>query len=417
MNSQYLQKVKLPDTPGIYFFLNNRKKILYIGMATSLRSRVRSYFARDIEEVRSPLIKQMVEEASSIDYRKTDSVLEALILEVDLIKKFQPKYNSAEKDDKSFNCVVITKEDFPRIKVVRKHGLKINKLEAESLKLKAIYGPFPNGTQLRDALKIVRKIFPYRDDKCLLNQGKPCFNRQIGLCPGVCTGEITKLEYARIIGNIKLFFSGKKTQIIRSLKKEMNVLAKTREFEKADKIKKTIFALQHIRDVSLIKSENLQTLKYESQTPFRIEAYDIAHLSGTNSVGVMTVIENCVARKSDYRKFKIKGGFGNNDVASLKEVIERRFKHSEWMFPSLVVADGGIAQKNVIEEVLSSMNIAISVVAVTKNDKHKPEKIIGSEGTVKEHEREILLSNAEAHRFALAFHQKRRSTSLLRPNA
>ncbi len=189
----------------------------------------------------------------------------------------------------------------------------------------------------------------------------------------------------------------------------MGALAKVREFENADKIKKTIFALQHIQDVSLIKTDNYKL----ATNNFRVEAYDIAHLSGTNSVGVMTVIEDGVPKKSDYRKFKINGGFGNNDVASLKEVVERRLKHSEWPFPSLIVADGGIAQKNAIEEVLNNMNNTIPVVAVTKNDKHKPEKIMGDNEVIEKHEREILLSNSEAHRFALAFHRKRRGFGIV----
>ncbi|MSU55626.1 MAG: hypothetical protein EXS46_03785 [Candidatus Taylorbacteria bacterium] len=399
MNSQFLKKAKLPDTPGIYFFLNNKKKILYIGKATSLRSRVRSYFAKNIEEVRSPLIKQMVEEASSIDYRKTDSVLEALILEVDLIKKFQPKYNTAEKDDKSFNCVVITNEDFPKVLVIRKKEL-IN-----DQKYSAQYGPFPHGTQLKDAMKIVRRIFPYRDSKCQISSGKPCFNRQIGMCPGVCSGEISKKEYAKTIKNIKLFFSGKKNQIIKNLMKEMKVCANKLDFEHANEVKRTIFALQHIQDVSLIKNNDI----LPREENFRIEAYDVAHLSGSNVVGVMTVVENGISKLSDYRKFKIKGGYGNNDIASLSEVIKRRFAHSEWPYPALVVADGGLAQRNAIEIILKELGLSIPVVAVVKNEKHRPEKILGDDKLVRIHERAILFVNSEAHRFAINFHRLRRS--------
>ena len=111
---------KLPDTPGVYFFLGKGKKILYIGKATSLRSRVRSYFAPDLVTARSPLIAKMVESAENIEFRETLSVLEALLLEADLIKKFKPAFNTKEKDDKSFNCIVITKEDFPVLRVIRK---------------------------------------------------------------------------------------------------------------------------------------------------------------------------------------------------------------------------------------------------------------------------------------------------------
>ena len=434
MNSQYFAKKRLPDASGVYFFLGRNKKILYIGKATSLRDRVRSYFSKDIAEVRSPLIKQMVGEAVSVDFRVTDSVLEALILEADLIKKFQPKYNTDEKDDKSFNCVVITKEDFPRILVVRKHEFDSSIIHNSKFIIQASYGPFPNGGQLKDALKIIRRIFPYRDNKCIpctrdekefLNYSsilqnteiyKPCFNRQIGLCPGVCTGEISKTEYAKTVRNIRLFFSGKKSLIVRNLRLDMKTAAKRRDFEHAGEIKRRIFALEHIQDIALIKRESSVGVPRSGSASvqcFRIESYDIAHISGTDVVGTMVVLENGMPKKSDYRKFKIRGGFGNNDAANLREIIERRLNHREWSLPALFVADGGVVQKSVIEDALRGNGSSVPVVAVTKNVRHQPNKILGEDVLVKEHRRAILLANSEAHRFALSFHRKRRSGSWL----
>ena len=164
MTSQVLSKFKLPDTPGVYFFKKGRE-ILYIGKATSLRDRVRSYFSRDLVETRGMLLVDMVAKASVIDFIQTDSVVEALLLEAELIRKHRPYYNTKEKDDKSYNCVVITKEDFPRVLILRKKDLDSN-LNAERYTLNAVFGPFPNGTQLREALKIIRRIFPFRDAKC-----------------------------------------------------------------------------------------------------------------------------------------------------------------------------------------------------------------------------------------------------------
>ena len=117
---QFKKKAKkLPDEPGVYFFLGKRKQVLYIGKTVSLRDRVRSYFVKDIAEIRSPLIAKIVAEAKSIDFRKTDSVLEALILEANLIHNYKPKGNTDNKDDKSWNYVVITREDFSRVLLVR----------------------------------------------------------------------------------------------------------------------------------------------------------------------------------------------------------------------------------------------------------------------------------------------------------
>ena len=276
-----------PDTPGVYLF-KKRDSILYIGKATSLKDRIKSYFLKEVINTRGPLIVDMVFKADKINFIKTDSVLEALILESQLIKNHQPKYNTKEKDDKSYNYVVITDEDFPRVLIERGRNLSSGNLTANSLKLKTIYGPFTNATQLKEALKIVRKIFPFRD-RCLpvmisqqsinskkqnknyshSNNGKgsinkeimsgvpinlsansqqlkaipkACFNYQIGLCPGVCIGKISKKEYANTIRNIKLFFEGKKTLILKKLENEMHAFAKMLEFEKASQIKKTIFA-------------------------------------------------------------------------------------------------------------------------------------------------------------------------------
>ncbi len=382
MKSQILKK--LPNSPGVYFFRKGRE-ILYIGKATSLKDRVKSYWSRDIVNTRGPLIVKMLEEASNVSFIKTDSVLEALILEAHQIKKHQPIYNTKEKDNKSFNYVTFTKEDFPQIIVTRGSGT---------------YGPFPHSRELREALKIIRRIFPYRDNKCKLN-GRPCFNAQIGLCPGMCAGQITKTEYKKTIKHLKLFFEGKKTQLVKSLEKEMKVLAKERKYEEADKVKKTIFALNHIRDVSLLKHE---VGNKEKETGYRIEAYDIAHISGTNTVGVMVVVKDGEVNKNQYRKFKIREN-KNNDTANLREVLTRRSNHPEWPMPDLIVVDGGLAQINVAKEIFKNINI----VSVIKDERHKPKDFLGDKSLVNKYKREILLANFEAHRFAITYHRKLRS--------
>src|SRR3989344_3590674 len=124
MNSQDLKKFNLPDAPGVYFFLGRSRKILYIGKATSLKDRVKSYFVRDILMTRSPLIAKMLEQAKKVELIETDSVLEALLLEVSEIKKHQPIFNSKEKDDKSYNYVTITEEDYPRLLIIRGKNLQ-----------------------------------------------------------------------------------------------------------------------------------------------------------------------------------------------------------------------------------------------------------------------------------------------------
>lgn len=416
---------KLPDATGVYL-LKRGKEILYIGKATSLKDRVRSYLSGDLIKTRGRFIVDMVGKADKVDYFKTNSVLEALILEANLIKKHQPKYNTKEKDDKSYNFVVITKEDFPRVLLVRGRELEArggnNNEKSRRLDIKYKFGPYPNGSAIKEGLKIIRKIFTYRD-KCLPYEFLPsqktvkvrsCFNKQIGLCPGVCSGEISKKEYGDIVRNIKLFLEGKKKTLMKTLEREMKGYGENLEFEKAGKIKRTLFALNHIQDVALIKKSGDEIVEEVSMelNNFRMEAYDIAHISGTNMVGAMTVSENGELKKSDYRKFKIKSVKTPNDTAALKEVLERRLKHKEWRLPDIIVYDGGIAQRNAVLEILKNSlgeNHKIKIVGVVKDEKHKPSKILGEEEIIKNHKKEILLLNGEAHRFAIGFHRKLRS--------
>ncbi len=428
MDSQYLKKLGLPDEPGVYIFSaygrsteggKNSSGILYIGKATSLRDRVKSYFANDLLATRSPLIADMVFKAKNLEFIQTDSVLEALILEANLIKKHQPKYNTKEKDDKSYNYIVITKEDFPRVLIERGKNINFEKLEANGfIKIKAFFGPFTNTTQLKEALKIVRRIFPFRDYcrvcESAINECKPCFNYQLGLCPGPCIGAISKKEYAKNIKNIKLFFEGKKTTIMKNLKREIAEHVTEQEFEKAGESQKKIFALSHIQDIALLKKENTTYSGVLANTRiFRIEAYDIAHISGTNTVGVMTVIENGKINTNEYRKFNIAENIAG-DVPALREVLERRLNHDEWRMPDLIVMDGSVAQKNIAEHIVREFGKEIPVVAVTKNEQHRPKIIQGREDLIERHKNEILLANSEAHRFAIGFHRQKSRKSLFK---
>lgn len=418
MTSQELQKKKLPDTPGVYFFVDSNKKILYIGKATSLRDRVRSYFLNDLIETRGRLIVDMVALAHDVQHTQTDSVLEALMLEANLIRTHLPKYNTKEKDNKSYNYVVVSKERFPKISVMRGRTLLVNNTEHSTY-----YGPFPHGAQLREAMKIIRRIFPYRDTKCVpaedqIKTGRtprPCFNRQIGLCPGVCTGEISKEEYGMVVKNLKLFFEGKKKAVIKNLEQQMADFARRQEFEKAGGVRQTIFALNHIHDIALLKKtnkidESAGGIVQDSAKHgvFRIEAYDVAHSSGTNVVGVMTVIEDGELAKSEYRKFKIKLNPGVNDTGALKEILRRRLGHAEWPLPNLIVLDGAQAQINVATEVLKERGFNIELVSVVKDERHKPREVIGKQSTISVRGREILLANHEAHRFAITYHRLKR---------
>lgn len=420
MKSQDFKKLNFPDTPGVYFWKKG-KEILYIGKATNLHDRVRSYFSPDLIDTRGPGILDMVTQSETIEFEETPSVLEALILEANLIKKIQPKYNVKEKDNKSFYQVIVTDEVWPRVVMVRSRDLLVMELTGRLSrikfdgKIKHQFGPFPHGTSLRDALKIIRKIFPFRDFRAD-NPENERFYKQLGLSPDTSNDE-ARAEYLKNIYNIKLFFEGKKVKILKDLEQGMHQHAKVLEFEQAEYLKRKILALKHINDVALIKDESLEDQNLAHADVFRIESYDIAHLSGRNTVGVMTVVSNGLVDKSAYRKFKIKSLAKNgvDDYASLKEIVRRRFVHPEWKFPQLVVIDGGVGQYHAVAEVFAELGITgtIPMVSVIKDDRHKPKGFHGPEDIIKKHKKAILLANSESHRFAIGYHRQMRSKDFL----
>lgn len=393
---------KLPDSPGVYLFKKG-KSVLYVGRATSLSDRVKSYFGDDLLNTRGPIILDMVTTSSSLDYIETSSVLEAVILEANLIKKYQPTANTKEKDNKSFYFVIVTDGDFPKVILERER-----ELDSSFNNIREKFGPFTSGQTIKEALRLIRKFFPFQDDSSV-KKDQFTFYRQLGLVPDLSKDEARKV-YAKNIENLILFFKGKKEKIISNFEKEMKALAKKREFEKANEIKKKIFALSHIKDVSLIKYEELVS----KTNRFRVEAYDISHISGTNMVGVMTVVVNGIPDKNEYRKFRIRGYDSSNDVGALEEVIKRRLGHAEWLYPNLVVVDGSVAQKRRIENLFNELGIKIPVVAVVKNEKHKPKAVLGPKEVIEKNENAIILANAESHRFAVAYHRDSRRKNLLR---
>ncbi len=390
----------LPDAPGVYFMKDSKGKLLYVGKAGSLKRRVTSYFLRPHDS----RIQKMVSEIRAIDYEETDTALEALILESALIKKFQPPFNVKEKDGKSFLYVEITKDKFPRVILVRGKDLTQGKY----------FGPFTSASSIREALRIIRKIFPWsvHAPEKIGTFKRPCFDYEVGLCPGTCIGAGSRTEYMKNIRNIKLFFEGKKRQIVIQLKKEMKEASAALEFERAEKFQRQIFALQHIRDVALISESefNLPATTYQLQ-PTRIEGYDISNISGTSAVGSMVVFENGAPNKSEYRKFKIRTFDASNDVGMMREVLRRRFQNS-WPLPQVILIDGGAPQVNVAHKVLAEFSLQIPIVGIAKGPERKKNEFIG---TIPAGVTPLTLIRVrdEAHRFAITYHKKLRAAKSL----
>ena len=414
MERSVLEKFDLPDCPGVYLFTQGKgksKKVLYVGKATSLRDRVRSYFDAELISTRGPRIVDMVTQADAIEHETTPTVLEALVREAALIREYEPRANAMGKDDKTFLYAVITDEEIPRVLAVRGGEIDFAKKVTNGVKLKAIHGPFPSGYQLRQGLKLIRKIFPFFDTPRPVGEGnrhtrgKVEFNRQIGLYPR----DMDSSSYGRSIRNVSMFLSGRVKALRATLTRDMKAFAAREEFEEAAIARKQLFALDHIQDVSLIRED-----REGRETGPRIEAYDTAHISGTNAIGVMVVVEEGMPDKKQYRTFRIRGTGGkslNDDIASLKEILSRRLGHNEWPLPRVFVVDGGKTHKKAAEEVLNDVGIEIPVVAVVKDDKHRPREVLGAvRASISP--ADAVLANSEAHRFSLSSHRKARSRAM-----
>ena len=398
-----------PNNPGIYWFSKKGKRI-YVGKAASLRKRISSYFRN--KDLR---INVMINEADNISFKKTASVLEAVILEANAIKKYLPKYNIKEKDDRSFVYLVISKGDYPKIFIAR--GREVEKyiyphmIPRGQICGHLVFGPYQSYRTLKIALNLARKIFPFSacrpaGDLPKGDKPKPCFDYQIGLCPGICVGAISKKDYQKNIKNLILFFRGEHKRLLKELKKENP---------------EKIFALQHVNDVALINNSKIENLKLKIENSAqRIEGYDISHFGGKEPVGAMIVFSSGKADNNQYRLFKIKSVKNNfDDLAMLEEILQRRFHHKEWPMPDIILVDGGKNQIARVKKVLSELNIFVPIVGIAKTLGHSGRAYSGDKlffTNVKPSVKKLLISSKiilqrvrnEAHRFAISFQRKRR---------
>lgn len=434
---------ELPDNPGVYFYYDAAGKLMYVGKATSLRRRVASYF-RAAGDGRGERIAELVAKIARIDYVETPTVIEALVLEANQIKAHLPPYNVIAKDDKSFQYLVITNDEFPRPVIMRQLDLERTGVDpfakSSNGKFLAVFGPYTSGLSLKRALELIRRTIPW--STCTpphhpltpppYEEGrrqKACFDYQLGKCPGVCVGAISKVEYRKIIRNLILFFEGKKMTIVRQLRRDMAKAAATLDFERATKIRGQLFAIEHIRDVSLITREDVD-LPFAPIVPQgyydlngRIEAYDISNISGTSATGSMVVFVDGKPAKDLYRKFKIKTVKGSNDFAMMEEVMRRRLSRlgqKGWDAPVVMIIDGGEGQMSVVRKVMDELGVRLPIIGIAKGFDRKQDRLVYDRSDVELHRlatrgKEIFQkARDEAHRFAVSYHRVLRAKRSLR---
>ena len=235
---EYQLKI-LPDKPGVYLMKNSLGEIIYVGKAKILKNRVRQYFQNSKNHTQK--VKSMVKNIAEFEYIVTDSEMEALILECNLIKKYSPRYNILLKDDKFYPFIKITvKDDFPRVFVTRSYAKDGSRY----------FGPYTNGTAVYETMNLINKIFPMRTCKLSIKEGgekvRPCLNYHIKKCLGPCGGYVSKDEYWKMINEIIDILSGKDTSIKKRLKEEMEDASMKLEFEKAASLRDKLFAIEAI---------------------------------------------------------------------------------------------------------------------------------------------------------------------------
>jgi excinuclease ABC subunit C len=428
MTDKLREKLKtLPNAPGVYFHKNAKGQIIYVGKAAVLKNRVRQYFQNS--RGMDPKTIALVAEIADTDWTTTESEIDALFLESEMVKRYKPRYNILLQDDRSQLFVRINMRDaYPYISFTRMpmdDGADY-------------YGPYYNGWAVKKALKYLRRIFPYSVHSVMPN--RVCLQYHLGLCPGVEEQKVSSVDYKKTLYKLVLYLKSERVRLIKQLEAEMKQAAKAQNFELAAKRrnqihnlkelqKQIIFSDREFMDISKDQALSGLSTLLSMPIPRRIEGYDISHMQGTNNVASMVVASNGLADKAEYRKFKMRLP-GNNDFGHMHEVISRRFsgRHLDWPKPDLLLIDGGKGQLTAALQALKERGVQIPAVGLAKRLEeiviHKqdsgvvlnPKQLEGAYATENEDFYIVLLPKDshivkllqrirdESHRFAVSYH-------------
>ena len=418
MNEALKAKLKtLPSAPGVYFHKNEQGEIIYVGKAAVLKNRVRQYFQKSEKD---PKTEALVKEIAMTDWLVVDTEMDALFLESEMIKRYMPKWNILLRDDKTVSYVRIDmKSEIPYVTMTRNPEGD----DAEYI------GPFYAKRTVSDALRILRKVFPYYIKPY---DGKKSLDTDLGLTPGIEIGKSNPEEYKKDLRKLIKYLEGGRKVLLVEIDKEMRKAAGEGNFEEAAKLRNQLFALKELRKkivfsdkefMSISEDEALKQLKDLlglKEVPKRIEGYDISHQSGENVVGSMVVFVNGASDRAEYRKFKLRNQ-KNDDTGNLREVLERRLKHEEWELPNLVILDGGEGQINAVKDLLDQRNIP--VIGRNKSGDHTrnaavnivvPEKGIFEINPESHVAKLIARIDEESHRFAITYHRLLKRKNMLK---
>lgn len=341
------QKLKnLPASPGVYFHKDKAGQIIYVGKAAVLKNRVRQYFQNS--RGRDPKTEALVAEITDVDWMCTDSELEALFLEAEMIRRYLPRYNILLRDDKAMSYIRIDYDsDYPTVSITRRpldDGARY-------------FGPYSSALAARKALRLLRRVFPFATRR-VNGQKRASLHYHLGLDPGLEEGKTSLEAYRGNLRKLMAVIQGRRKTIERELERDMKRAAKASDFEAAARLRNQLFALRGLdRQVIFSDKEFLDISKDHALTelvnllsldkfPRRIEGYDISHQQGSDVVASMVVFTNGVSDKAQYRKFKTRLN-RNDDFYNMRETLRRRLSEKNrkaWGLPDLVLIDGGKGQ-------------------------------------------------------------------------
>jgi len=377
----------LPTGPGLYFMKGPKDKVLYIGKAKNLRSRVASYFQAggEMTSARGPKIAEMINKVRTVDFLETETEVDAMLKEARLIKDIRPPYNTDLVDDKTFPYLEITTGDnFPGVHITRKPRPTGRRL----------FGPFAGAKDLRQVMVVLQKIFKFRTCNLDIKEDdpkrrffRPCLLYSIKQCTAPCAAKIDKQQYKKNIEDLIRFLRSKRSTILRRLRRQMAEAAEALQYEKAAMFRDRIRLIEHL-DRRGIPDEDVQPEVFAADPtealvqlrkllrapePVRIiEGIDVAHIAGTESVGSLVKFIDGRPFKSGYRRFKIKTARGIDDYAMIAEVVKRRYKYAlrgEELWPDLVLIDGGRGHLHAAEAALVEMNApSVRIASIAKKE-------------------------------------------------
>lgn len=413
-----------PDRPGVYLMRDENGEIIYVGKAKSLRKRVSSYFRHTHA---SPRLNKLVDTIRDISTMRTETEIEALILENRLIKLYQPFFNVDLKMNERYAYIKITAEKHPRIIVTR---VKMDD--------GAVYiGPYVRVSEVRALLRLVERYLPLRScggAEAKPQNGRPCMKYSLGRCLAPCCGLCTENEYRDRVADVALLLQGHGAELVERLRKRMDKAAREMKFEEAAHLRDTIRAIWRVsRQQNTIPEipsgkdnfwevlNSIQRVFNLPVLPWRIDGFDISHSAGNFTIGVAVVFEQGYPNPSLYRKFNIRTVEGIDDFRSMKETLTRRYKRcleGQEPLPQLILIDGGPVQLEFAMQALDDLGIHnIPIISLAKEfeevylpNQKEPVRLDHTDPVLRllQHVRD------ESHRFAITSHRTRRGKSFTR---